>query len=115
PCISSAAQGQLVTIAIGPEKIPYHIHKDVICHHSEYFRTAYNGRWKEAEEGVTLEDVEIEVFNFFVHWLYTQQLPALRYFHDATDSNGLLLKTCVFGDRFLAPVFRRLVHNEYAD
>jgi hypothetical protein len=41
---SSAARGEIVTIAIGSSKKLFHIHKDVICHHSSYFRAAYNGR-----------------------------------------------------------------------
>jgi hypothetical protein len=84
--ISSAARDEVVAIAIGPEKKLYHIHKDLFCHHSEYFRTAYNGRWKEAEDGVVLEDVEVEIFNIFVHWLYAQKLPKI-----ADESGSALL------------------------
>jgi hypothetical protein len=64
---SVAAQGEIVTIFIGPEKKRYSIHKDIICYHSGYFRAAFNGSWKESDEGVTLEDIKVEVFNIFVH------------------------------------------------
>ncbi|KAI4685085.1 hypothetical protein J4E81_008897 [Alternaria sp. BMP 2799] len=132
PVYGAAAQGEIVTIFIGPEKKRYNIHKDIICHHSEYFRTAFNGHWKESDEGVTLEDVEVEVFNVFVHWLYAQSLPVKSrdFAHIARDKGdkgeegyneveheyGLgLLKACVFGNRFLAPAFERLTHNQYID
>ena len=46
-------------LEIGPKHIKYCIHKALLVHHSEYFRNALKGPWKEAEEGVIrLEDVE---------------------------------------------------------
>jgi hypothetical protein len=63
---SEATTGEVVAIAIGPNKKVFRLHKDILCSESEYFCTAYNGLWKEAVEGVTLEDVEVEVFSIFV-------------------------------------------------
>ncbi|KAI4644107.1 uncharacterized protein J4E78_009691 [Alternaria triticimaculans] len=126
----AAAQGEIVTIFIGPEKKRYNIHKDIICHHSEYFRTAFNGRWKESDEGVTLEDVEVDVFNVFAHWLYAQEIPSdweslydiAAPGHTLENSvwnewsiGELLLRASVFGDRVLTPVFHRLAHNTFVD
>ena len=77
---------------------------------------------------MTLEDVEIEVFNLFVHWLYTQELPknvssllqatgidAQLASEDSENTHWgiLLLKSCIFGDRFLASDFHRLSHNVF--
>ncbi|KAL1797231.1 hypothetical protein ACET3X_003837 [Alternaria dauci] len=122
--VSEATVGDVVAIAIGPQKQVFQVHKEILCKKSEYFRTAYNGRWKEAEEGVTLEDVEVGVFKFFVHWLYTQQLP--DYDEDDEDDEsengeddslqglgGMLLKACAFGHRFLIKDFERITHNRY--
>ena len=126
----SIARGEIVNIAIGPDKNLYHIHKELICHHSEYFRTAYNDRWKESDEGVALGDVEVEVFNIFVHWIYSQDLPrdicsalriAERKVPPPADLSpreawwGLMLRSAAFGDRFLAQNFQHLVHNIYVD
>ncbi|KAI4641159.1 hypothetical protein J4E93_008037 [Alternaria ventricosa] len=130
PVYGAAAQGEIVTIFIGPEKKRYNIHKDIICHHSEYFRAAFNGRWKESDEGVTLEDVEVDVFNLFVHWLYAEEIPphweslseivepGLNLDDSAWDDYStamLLLKASVFGDRFLTPAFHRLAHNTFVN
>lgn len=44
---------------IGPQKKNYYIHKALLMQHSEYFRKALQGPWKEAEEGVVrLDDVD---------------------------------------------------------
>ncbi|KAH5442902.1 hypothetical protein HBI23_168830 [Parastagonospora nodorum] len=129
PVLGLAALGEVVTISIGTDQKIYHVHKDLICHYSEYFRTAYNGRWREAQDGVALEFVEAEVFNIFVHWIYALRLPEsaedlLRI--TGASKNDLvdvgkweqrkmillsLLKSCVFGDGFLAPEFCKDVHN----
>jgi hypothetical protein len=72
----------------------FHVHKDVICHYSEYFRAAFNGRWIEAEEDVKLEDIDVEVFELFVHWLYAQELPRWKPI-DHNQAAGLLLLKAV--------------------
>jgi hypothetical protein len=72
---------------------------------------------------VVLEDVEVEVFNVFVHWLYAQSLPTSTFDltriaeaeHWAHPPAMVLLKSCIFGDRFLAPAFHQLVHNHFVD
>jgi hypothetical protein len=51
-----------VVLKVGLDQKQFHIHKALLVHHSEYFRKALNGPWKEATEGVVkLEDVEPEV------------------------------------------------------
>ncbi|KAG9190461.1 hypothetical protein G6011_08549 [Alternaria panax] len=75
-------RGEVIAITIGPDKTIFRIHKDILCKKSEYFRTAYDGRWKESEQRVTLEDVEVGLFQLFVHWLYKEDL--------ALDDAGLL-------------------------
>jgi hypothetical protein len=40
-------------------KKKFYIHRSLLVEHSEYFQKAFNGPWKEAQEGVvTLEDVD---------------------------------------------------------
>ncbi|CAN9136776.1 unnamed protein product [Alternaria alternata] len=65
-----------------------------------------------AVEGVTLEDVEVEVFSIFVHWLYTQQMPTYednRKYDISEDFGFMLLKAYVFANRFLIADFERIV------
>lgn len=87
---------------------------------------AYNGRWKEAEDGVTLEDVDPEIFSIFLHWLYAQCLPIfhdeiIRFARGTPAAKGdrevckwshlLVLKAYVFGDRFMAQKFKDHARN----
>ena len=55
---SEYARGGMAIIKIGPEQVPYHVHKALIAQYSEYFDRAFKGDSKEAKEGiVTLEDI----------------------------------------------------------
>ncbi len=50
---------KIVVVNIGPEKVKYSLHAGLLAKHSEYFKKALNGPWRETEEGVfTLEDVD---------------------------------------------------------
>jgi hypothetical protein len=71
-----------------------------------------------------LKNVEVEVFNLFVHCLYTQRVPKnVSEFISVTEDKAsqaddgllLLLKACVFGDRFLVPAFMTVTHHDYVD
>lgn len=125
---STATRGEMVAVFIGPDKIRHDIHKDLICHHSDYFRRVYNGSWKEVHEGVTLPDVEPEIFNIFVNWLYSQVVPSeradiLRVSETPLPKDHgiypvckfLILKATVLGDYLMAVRLKRQAHNVFVD
>lgn len=57
-CRSALLEGTVI-LKIGPDRFKYSIHKALLVYHSEYFRKALEGPWKEAEEGTfNLEDIE---------------------------------------------------------
>lgn len=52
----------VVVVEFGPEKRAYYIHKALLIHHSDFFRKALLGPWRESEEGIVkLHDVETAV------------------------------------------------------
>lgn len=58
-------RNSIVIIKIGPDSVPYHVHKSLLSHHSAYFDRAFKGNWREAEDGVvTLEDVDCSTCTF---------------------------------------------------
>ena len=106
----------------------YHVSETFLNHHSEYFRRALAGTWREATERVIVlgDDVEPSVFNLFVEWLYMQALPVLspdwRRIADplhpySISAKMLRLKLYVFADRFVVPFLRkqlnRAIVNDY--
>ncbi|PMD48951.1 hypothetical protein L207DRAFT_595480 [Hyaloscypha variabilis F] len=92
----------VVTIIIGPEesKETFMVHKELICHYSSFFSTAFNSNFTEtATKTMTLPDVDLDGFGLLVHWFYTQQIdldPKDR------DSNVLpLAKLWTLAERLL--------------
>ncbi|KAF2035579.1 hypothetical protein EK21DRAFT_107100 [Setomelanomma holmii] len=122
PTLNDAVTEGIVAIQVvqdDPKK--YYIHEALLVHHSEYFRKALSGLWKEAtEKYFTLTDVEHTVFNIFVHWLYKQIFPAVEDSptwsdiigvdpdeHGVQDILRLKYEAYSFRDRFLIPASRR--------
>lgn len=50
---------EIVKVEVGPDRIQYSVHPSLLTYHSEYFRRALNGSWKEAEDRIIkLDDVD---------------------------------------------------------
>jgi hypothetical protein len=88
-------------------------------HYSDYFNKALSGTWKEAKEGVvSLDDIEPAVFNLFVEWLYTQQVPS-SYSDFCLIGGGKIkflklweIELYVFADRFAVSALRTAMNRQ---
>ncbi|KAF9693608.1 hypothetical protein EKO04_008457 [Ascochyta lentis] len=126
PAFGSSLGDEIVTVVVGTEQKNYRLHKALLVHHSEYFCNALKAPWKEAEDGVVpLTDVDVEVFDLFARWIYTQKIPYKIYGpmwdhqgngrnYSLTEISWLYLKAFVFGDRFLAQIFRSAAQQEFS-
>ena len=63
-----------VTLLVGPGKVKFIVHEDLIIEASDFFKAAFSSRFKEGEEKVMElpEDKEAVVDNFIV-WLYKER------------------------------------------
>lgn len=60
---------------MGPEGQEFNLHKELLCSVSDFFTAAFDGGFKETEEGVLkLPDQSVETFKYFMHWLYKGKL-----------------------------------------
>jgi hypothetical protein len=117
----------MVNVKIGPEHATYRIHKALLVHHSDYFRNALCGSWKEAEEGqVVLNDLETSAFDVFVDWMYTKKIPETEqqwltpepdegFYSYNCRMNLLRLKAYVVADRLGALELLQAINNNYVD
>ncbi|KAJ4361298.1 hypothetical protein N0V95_002000 [Ascochyta clinopodiicola] len=89
---TAAREGAWVTVILETDSTVYKVYKALLVEHSEYFKKALTGPWKEAEDRVVrLEDVESHTFDVFVEMAHVQAY--------------------VFGDRFQALGFKDAVHR----
>ncbi|KAL5388999.1 hypothetical protein DPSP01_002702 [Paraphaeosphaeria sporulosa] len=130
PSLSALARSNnMITIDVGMEHAKYNVYAELITYYSGYFKGTLNGQWKEAEDrAIELPDIEPRVFDIFIDWLYTQNLP--RKSEDwitptpenKVGSHGhgqlaerLMMKSYVFADRFLVPQYRVALYKYYAN
>ncbi|KAF2847953.1 hypothetical protein T440DRAFT_369496, partial [Plenodomus tracheiphilus IPT5] len=114
---SFARDGGMAIVEIGPLRTRYHVHAALLSKHSEFFKRALNGPWKEAQNRVVkFEDVECDTFDLFIEWLYTQQLPHNRANENSIQSVNFdsaqqlsSIEASIFGDRVLAREFQKAV------
>ncbi|KAJ4361300.1 hypothetical protein N0V95_002002 [Ascochyta clinopodiicola] len=126
--LGAAVRDGVVAIEVGPERVKYYVHKALLEEHSEYFKKALSGPWKEAEEkNVCLDDVECNTFEVFVDWLYARKLPAehtdwVEEEYDSERSHQwhtavqiAMMKAYAFADRMLSTDLRRAVYHKLVD
>ena len=82
------------------------IHKNLLCHHSSYFKAALEGGFEESKTGVIdLRDEDVEVFSVFNEWLYSGDVTYEHY----EAHHGMwsaLLKLYVFAEKRVVPEFQ---------
>jgi len=75
-----------VTTKIGFKRKEYQVHKDLICYHSPCFDAAFNGTFREGEEGMLeLADTAEHVFGLFLDWMYFGRFPSYDEENDEED------------------------------
>ncbi|KAI4743409.1 hypothetical protein E4T50_06207 [Aureobasidium sp. EXF-12298] len=109
---SSKLYKEMVSLLVGPNKEKYNLHKGLLCFYSDFFRAAFKGSFKEAEEGkIELPDVGTEVFEAFQVWLYSRSLRVSENHGDSSDrppflSFHTLAHLWVLGDKYQIPLLQ---------
>ena len=68
----------VVTIFVDKSKRPFHLHLDLLCDASPFFKAAFAGNFKEAsEKTMQLPDDHESTFELFADWLYCQRYEML--------------------------------------
>ncbi|KXS97904.1 hypothetical protein AC578_4366 [Pseudocercospora eumusae] len=84
----------------------FEVHQGILCFYSGYFRAAFKGRWREAQEGaIDIPSISPSVFKLFIHWAYTRQLEIAA--ENGTDKAAVQL--WIFGDAHEIPMLQNEV------
>ena len=68
----------MVDIFVGAERKQFHLHHDLLCDRSDYFKACFEGDFKEADQKeLYLPEDVIESFGLFVRWLYGAPLKKI--------------------------------------
>lgn len=59
----------------GLSETSFTIHKDLVCHHSDFFTAACSSVWSEGKDGkVRLPAIETQTFKLYAHWVYASNI-----------------------------------------
>lgn len=98
----------MVNIFVGPKRKRYHVHKDLLCDRSEYFRAMFQGGYQETQtKEVFLVDEDASAMELFVTWIYGTTLRGPADSNESSAYLGLL----VLSMKFLI----EQLHNECVD
>ena len=91
---------EFVTIEVGPEKVPFVIHKGFICTESTFFDAAFNTSFKEeTTQSVHLPADDPIVFDVIHKFLYTKYLSIPHEGEDSILSFSECVDVYVMGDK----------------
>ena len=68
----------MVTLLVGNKKTPFHVHMDMLCSVSPFFKSAFMGigSFKEKSERLmTLPEDRTSTIDRMIHWLYSKHIP----------------------------------------
>lgn len=116
-------------VLVGVDKERFVVHRDLLMYDAEFFRAAFTGNFKEAEDrSVTLPEDEPLTFEVFVHWMHNKAMPSTKNAHTELldewtwkdDEGGErktenLIKLYVFGDKYSVADLKIDTMNEFLD
>lgn len=71
--LSSLRNVPTIKVMVGASQDPFHLHKDIFCEVSSFFRAALTGAFREAnDQTVSLLEEDLDTFEKFVQWVYTK-------------------------------------------
>ncbi|KAI9720198.1 MAG: hypothetical protein M1812_003016 [Candelaria pacifica] len=69
---------EMVDLYVGPGRQLFRVHKGLLCYHSAFFDKAFDGKFKEGQEGMMYLPKDDPVpFEIVVTWLYRQSIDEI--------------------------------------
>ena len=98
PRIDRESFDTMVIVKVGPDKTVFRMHKRIICNVSPFFKVAFEGKFREAQDQILeLPDENVDMFKYFQLWVYTDSIIAKG--ETVKDLTGLLLADLyIFGE-----------------
>ena len=93
----------MVKVIIGTElaeaEATFEMYKGVLIFHSDHFRSAFSGRFSEAQDGILrLPGDDPAAFTYFKNWLYTRTLQVSNRVDCQAMETEAIVKVYIFAD-----------------
>lgn len=92
---------------MGQKETRFLLHRELLTYYSPFFSATLDGAFAEGlSQVVKLKEERLEIFEFFVHWLYTQHLEDAGLYKDGRPTYFNLLELYSLADRLLIEKLR---------
>lgn len=72
---SRLMSAELLTIVVGPDKVKFMPHKDVLCSRSDHFKNAFEKGFRESGKNeMSFPEDDPEAFGLLLRWMYESRL-----------------------------------------
>ncbi|KAL8781085.1 MAG: hypothetical protein Q9213_006167 [Squamulea squamosa] len=101
----------IVTLLIGPDSLPFHVHKDLLCEKSPFFAAAFNGSFQESSGSIELKEDRVDDIECIIHWLYRRSFTATTILDkvDVDRHYERLTRLYTTADRFDIAKFKNVI------
>lgn len=101
----------MVTVKVGLGRLPFYVHKNLLCDHSPYFAAALKGSYKESAGSMELKEDNVEAFERLIQWLYKHDIVISPIGNAPTTANRYreLIQLYILADKFDIPRLRNYV------
>ena len=107
----------MVTLLVGPTKMPFYVHKNKICEASSFFRSAFESGFRETEDQkVTLPEDDVEIVDAFLDWIYSRQFDHLQTKDGLSYENAdCIIGLFLFADKYGVPDLKTNIIDKLFD
>ncbi|KAI4224427.1 MAG: hypothetical protein LQ349_007245 [Xanthoria aureola] len=100
-----------VTLKVGPDLLPFHVHQNLLCKHSPFFAAAFNGSFKESAGSMELREDDPEAFDRFLQWLYRRDFTISPIGDKQCTSSRYqeLVRVYILADKLDVPLLKNRV------
>jgi len=64
---------RVVTVQVGPDKVTWSLHENLLSETCDFFKVAFRGEFKEKSGELELPDDDPAAFELFIRWLYAKR------------------------------------------
>ncbi|KAL8898245.1 MAG: hypothetical protein Q9192_002166 [Flavoplaca navasiana] len=104
----SFCNNPMVTLLVGPDRLSFHVHRNLLCENSPFFAAAFNGSFKESSGLMELIEDSADAFERFVQWLYRRKFT-ISPVGDAQCTKQRyqqLVRVYIVADKFDVPLLK---------
>lgn len=100
-----------MTLKVGPDLLPFHVHQNLLCKHSPFFAAAFNGSFEESAGSMELREDDAEAFDRFIQWLYRRDfaISPIGDVQCTTNRYQELVRVYILANKFDVPLLKNRV------